>query len=205
MFLGSTTGITTTTIWTTIITPMTTTSTTTIFMGCDSIEINLVLDPKCTWEWSWTLVLAQLVYNAFIFLNIHYNMTIKQSTHGNGNVTKKAIVLKDKPFLNLEYSALLQIQKDFSGEMVAFTWIVSYCYDFGSPSWSPDSVDTNYKGGWVGVTKRSRWGGGNQQLNWTELKGLPDSQHLCLSVKQSGFSSCSLVWVNEILALLSLN
>ena len=43
MFLGSTTGITTTTTWTTTTTtPMTTTTTTTIFLGCDSIVINLV-------------------------------------------------------------------------------------------------------------------------------------------------------------------
>ena len=42
MFLGSTTGLTTTTTWiTTTIPPMTTTNT--IFLGRDSIEINLVL------------------------------------------------------------------------------------------------------------------------------------------------------------------
>ena len=44
MFLGSTTWITTTTTWITTTTkPLTTTTTTTIFLGCDSIEINLVL------------------------------------------------------------------------------------------------------------------------------------------------------------------
>ena len=43
MFLGSKTGITTTASWpTTRTTPMATTTTTTIFLGCDSIEINLV-------------------------------------------------------------------------------------------------------------------------------------------------------------------
>ena len=41
MFLGSTTGITTTTTWITTTTPPMTT-TTTIFLGCDSIEMNLV-------------------------------------------------------------------------------------------------------------------------------------------------------------------
>ena len=44
MFLGSTTGITTTTTWTTTpTTPMTTTTTTTTFLGCDSTEINQVV------------------------------------------------------------------------------------------------------------------------------------------------------------------
>ena len=46
MFLGSTTGITTTTTsTTTTTTPMTTKTTTTIFLGCNSIEINLVKNP----------------------------------------------------------------------------------------------------------------------------------------------------------------
>ena len=45
MCLGSTTGISTTTTGTTTTTttPMTTPTTTTIFFGCDSIEINLVI------------------------------------------------------------------------------------------------------------------------------------------------------------------
>ena len=45
MFLGSTTGITTTTTTTTA--QMATTTTTTILLGCDSIEINLVI---CNYE-----------------------------------------------------------------------------------------------------------------------------------------------------------
>ena len=48
MFLGSTTGIKTTTTSTatstTIATTITATTTTTIFLGCDSIENNLVYD-----------------------------------------------------------------------------------------------------------------------------------------------------------------
>ena len=46
MFLELTTGITTTTTWTT--TPMITTTATPIFLGCDSIEINLVISGVCT-------------------------------------------------------------------------------------------------------------------------------------------------------------
>ena len=52
MFLGSTTWITIPTTWiTTTTTPMTTTTSTTIFLGCDSIEINLVLKqyPYCSY------------------------------------------------------------------------------------------------------------------------------------------------------------
>ena len=54
MFLGSTTWITTRTTWiTTTTTPMTTTTTTTIFLGCDSIEINLVFYYNC---FNWILL-----------------------------------------------------------------------------------------------------------------------------------------------------
>ena len=38
-------------------------------------------------------------------------INIISRSHGYGNVTKKANYLKDKPFLNLEYGAILQIQK----------------------------------------------------------------------------------------------
>ena len=65
MFLGSTTGITTTTTWTTTTTtPMTTTATTAIFLGCDSIEINLVFE----------LCLDQTFLTQFFFRIQHFHL-----------------------------------------------------------------------------------------------------------------------------------
>ena len=80
MFLVSTTGITTATKWTTTTpTPMTTTTTTIIFLGCDSIEINLVENVLgqifLVWNFQLTNIFGQIFLGSKYFLAQKLSLT----------------------------------------------------------------------------------------------------------------------------------